>query len=144
MSTAISSTRAAVPRLTSKVLRCRRSVSTEAVSVQATTAPTPFEQPPKPKKKTPESLEQKMHRVLYPELYYKRKTDPNNWRPSRLVERRSQRPEEKKMIADKWAPVMRQQGVNTALSTSTQYSMPLQQPRLFQLLRQTILRGLES
>jgi large subunit ribosomal protein L19 len=143
MSTAISSTRAAVPRLTSKALRCRRSASTEAVSVQATTAPTVVTQRPKPKK-TPESLEQKMHRVLYPELYRKTKKDPNNWRPSGGVERGPQRKGEQKMIADKWAPVMRKQGVNATLSTYTQNPMPLQQSRLSQLLRQTIPRGLKS
>jgi hypothetical protein len=53
---------------------------------------------------------------LYPELYVRSQGNPRNWRPVRQVERPRERRAERKMINDKWAPIMRKQGVDTNLS----------------------------
>jgi hypothetical protein len=72
----------------------------------------------KPKKVT-EPLGVRMHRKLYPYLYTK--DDDVNWRPDENVQRLHSRRAKPKQMAQKWAPVMRQAGVQKHLSTSTRH-----------------------
>jgi large subunit ribosomal protein L19 len=130
MSTAISYTRAAVPRLTSKATRCRRFASTESVSAETTTAPILATQRPK---KMAEPLNQKMHRLLYPELYERK--DARNWHPTSSVDRLRSRPPPARRMDEKWAPVMRRKGVQTSLSTYMQTPIQLHQSRLLYTIR---------
>lgn len=114
MSTAISCTRAVVPRVTSRATRCRRFASTEAVSTGTATPPIISTQRAK---KITEPLNVKMHRMLYPEHY--ERADERNWKPKQGVATvRTRRPATKR-IDDKWSTAMRQQGVQKHLSTST-------------------------
>jgi large subunit ribosomal protein L19 len=120
MSTAISCTRAAVPRATYGASRCRRFASTEAVSTGTATPPIISTQRAK---KITEPLNVKMHRLLYPEHYEKR--DARNWKPKPGVARtRTHRPAPKPMD-DKWAAAMRQEGVQKHLSKSTLSNLSL-------------------
>jgi hypothetical protein len=114
MSTAISCTRASVPRVATRAAVCRRYASTETVSVESSSAPMLS----KPKKVT-EPLGVRMHRKLYPYLYTK--DDEVNWRPDENVQRLHSRRAKPKQMAQKWAPVMRQAGVQKHLSTSTRH-----------------------
>ncbi|KAH7413673.1 translation protein SH3-like domain-containing protein [Phaeosphaeria sp. MPI-PUGE-AT-0046c] len=110
MSTAISCTRAAVPRVTSKATRCRRFASTETVTTDAAAASIMSTKA----KKISEPLNVKMHRILYPQLYEKK--DSRNWTPtSSVVVQRPQRATGK-AVDDKWAPTMREQRVQRSLS----------------------------
>jgi large subunit ribosomal protein L19 len=114
MSTAISCTRAAVPRVTPTAARCRRFASTEMASSDAATAPissSPRSKPPR------ESLSVTMHRRMYPSLYSKIKD--GEWRADERVSAPYvKRPLPKKM-GEKWAPIMRQEGVQRGLSAYT-------------------------
>jgi large subunit ribosomal protein L19 len=114
MSTAISCTRAAVPRVTPTAARCRRFASTEMVSSDAATAPILSSPRSKPYR---ESLNVTMHRRVYPHLY--KKTNEGEWRANERVSAPYvRRPLPKKMGA-KWAPIMRQEGVQRGLSAYT-------------------------
>ncbi|KAH3941152.1 hypothetical protein HBH64_221990 [Parastagonospora nodorum] len=118
MSTAISCTRAAVPRATLQASRCRRFASTEAVAVEAAKPPIVSTQR---LKKISEPLNVKMHRMLYPE-YYER-VDKKSWIPRPGVKLTRVRRPAKKPIAVKWTPTMRNKGVNTDLSR--QFGIPI-------------------
>jgi hypothetical protein len=124
MSTAISCTRAAVPRATYKASRCRRFASTEAVSTGTATPPIISTQRAK---KITEPLNVKMHRLLYPEHYERR--DAKNWKPKPGVARTRTHKPAPKPIDGKWAAAMRQEGVQTHLSTSTLPNLSADIPR---------------
>lgn len=98
---------------------CRRFASTEAVAVEAAKPPIVATQRPK---KISEPLNVKMHRMLYPEYY--EKVDKRNWIPTRDVKLTRIRRPEKKPIAVKWTPTMRNKGVDKVLSTSTNSEIP--------------------
>ncbi|KAF2827064.1 hypothetical protein CC86DRAFT_466806 [Ophiobolus disseminans] len=104
MSTAISCTRAAVPRVTSSVARCRRHASTEIV--QSSTAPSP--------RRISEALGVRMHRMLYPEHYEKK--DEVNWKARGDVIPAPTRRVRVKKTDKKWAPVIAMDGVQKSLS----------------------------
>lgn len=113
MSTPISCSRAVLPRVTSKVTRCRRLASTQTVASDSAATSLSNTQLPK---QYPEALSVKMHRRLYPE-YYERK-DKFNWEPRDVVPYQKPR-SNAKPVAAKWAPVMRQSRVQTNLSMCT-------------------------
>jgi large subunit ribosomal protein L19 len=125
MSSAISCTRAAVPRVTSKAARCRRFASTETVSTESATVPILSSQQPK---KITEALGVKMHRIMYPEHY--KKMDGRNWRSNEGVSAPYIRRPLAKKMNQKWAPVMREKGVQRSLSTYTPSTMREQNPQL--------------
>ncbi|KAF1918912.1 translation protein SH3-like domain-containing protein [Ampelomyces quisqualis] len=112
MSTAVSCTRAIVPRVTCRAQMCRRYASTEAIAVESAGAATLFT-PQRPKKK-PEPLSIEMHRKMYPHLYDK--IDAVNWQPQKKVNRYQRRPARKR-IDPKWATVMRVKGVSKQMSS---------------------------
>jgi len=115
MSTAITCTRAAVPRVTSKAARCRRYAITVTVPAEPSTAP----MVPTPNRVT-EALSVRMHRMVYPGLYERK--DEINWKPKKhmnVISAPTKRVKPKK-IDQKWAPVMGQKGVQKNLSTSIQ------------------------
>lgn len=114
MSTAITCTRAAVPRATLQASKCRRFASTEAVAVEAAKPPIVSTQRPK---KISEPLNVKMHRMLYPE-YYER-VDKKHWIPRPDVKLTHMRRPGKKPIAVKWMPTMRNTSVDKVLSMSS-------------------------
>jgi large subunit ribosomal protein L19 len=118
MSTAISCTRAAVPRVTFKAARCQRFASTETVSTESATAPILSTQRPR---KVTESLGVKMHRTMYPEHY--KRIDEKNWKPNSDVSASYARRPAPKKINAKWAPTMQEKGVQRSLSTHTQAPM---------------------
>jgi hypothetical protein len=90
------------------------------VSVEGATPPILS---PQRVKKITEPLNVKMHRKLYPELY--EKSDERNWKAtSNVVVPRSRRPEVKKMD-EKWAPAMREKGVQRHLSTYPKHNFTL-------------------
>lgn len=113
MSTAVSCTRAVAPRVTSRIIPCRRYASTETVVVAAEPASRPILSSAKVKKIS-EAPGVHMHRLLYPHLYVRK--DERNWAPGKDVQRVKQRQVKAKHVNARWHATMKEQGVQTNLS----------------------------
>jgi large subunit ribosomal protein L19 len=131
MSTALSCTRASIPRAAIKVTRCRRFASTEAVAVE--TVHVPIISTQRPKRNEPLGVE--MHRLLYPGHYEEKS---GYWKPRKSVERVRRPAVESKRISAKWWPVMKEKGVQPNLSKSTiRTSIEMSHSQAAQLLEAT-------
>jgi large subunit ribosomal protein L19 len=64
-----------------------------------------------------EPLNVKMHRRIYPTLY--KKNEKGEWRANERVSAPDVRRPPPKKMGDKWAPIMRQEGVQRNLSAYT-------------------------